>query len=102
MRLRIRSAVVACVSLLTIAAAHAEGACSKPRTPSCATEPGRFEGEEGYDQCRMLMLKYKSGMEGFAECLDQASLPANAESARNELEQSLALFNRKARGEYDH
>jgi hypothetical protein len=47
------------------------------------------------------MLKYKGDMEGYAGCLDQASRPTDGQSARDELEKNLALFNRKARGELD-
>jgi hypothetical protein len=75
--------------------------CSKPEAPSCAIERGRFAGLDDYDQCRMLMLKYKGGMEGYADCLDGASRPTEGQSARDELEANLVQFNRKARGEHD-
>jgi hypothetical protein len=101
MRPRILTAVAASVSVLIIAGAHAQGMCSKPQTPSCAIEPGRFAGEEEYDQCRLQMLKYKSSMETYAVCHDDADRRTEGQSARDELEQSLAVFNRKARGEHD-
>jgi hypothetical protein len=102
MRARTGSVVAASVYLVAaLTAAQAQGTCSKPEIPSCAIERGRFTGEEDYDKCRFQMLKHKSGMESYAECLDGASRPTDGQSARDELEQGLAQFNRKARGELD-
>src|SRR6185436_6902732 len=102
MRPLLRGAAAACAYVVTLAAGHAQGVCSKPEAPACAIERGRFSGEEDYDQCRMLMIKYKSGMEGYAGCLDEASRPSDGQSARDELEENLTQFNRKARGDNDY
>jgi hypothetical protein len=96
---RIHDVVAACVYLAAVAGAQAQGTCSKPQAPACAVERGQFDGQAGYDQCRMQMLAYKGGMEGYADCLDQASRPTDGQSARDELEAILTTFNRKARGE---
>lgn len=93
--------VMALMCLGVITAAHAQGVCTKPDTPACATGGGPFSGEAAYDECRKQMIAYKAGMEAYAACLDESEWPADGLIARTELESSLARFNRRARGEQD-
>ena len=84
-----------------LATAHAQHACTKPETPSCATDRGPFSNQAAYDECRTQMIAYKAGMEVYAGCLDESEWPADGLIARTEIESTLARFNRRARGEQD-
>lgn len=78
-------------------AAPAYAACTKPDVPACATQRGAFAGESDFDQCRNQMLAYKGGMEILAACLKEEK--KDDKPANDELEDVLAKFNRRARGE---
>jgi hypothetical protein len=101
MRARTGSVVAASVYVAALAGAYAQGMCPKPETPACAVERGRFAREDDYEKCRIQMITHKGGMEDYAQCLDGGGRPTDGQSARDELEKDLALFNRKARGELD-
>ena len=75
------------------------GACTKPEAPVCALQTGPFASEAHFDACRMPMLAYRTGMEAFAECVQKDGQAAQGKAARDELENVLARFNRRARGE---
>jgi hypothetical protein len=75
------------------------GACTKPEAPSCALQTGGFAGEAVFDSCRLAMISYRSEMEAFAECAQKDGQAAQEKAARDELEDVLARFNRRARGE---
>ena len=75
----------------------AHGACTKPDAPACARERTPFAGEDDFDRCRFQMLAYKTEMEAVAACLKKDG--QDARPAEEELEGTLAQFNRRARGE---
>jgi hypothetical protein len=74
-------------------------ACSKPDTPACAVEKGAFSSAAVFDQCRIQMLAYKDAMEKHASCNREAGSPQEGQSSEQELQATLAQFNRRARGE---
>jgi hypothetical protein len=94
-----RSVVLAVTGIGILIAGPSHGACSKPEAPICGQQPGAFTGQADFDQCRMQMISYKSGMETFANCLQKEGQSAQEQSAREELDAVLARFNRRARGE---
>jgi hypothetical protein len=47
----------------------------------------------------MQMIAYKGGMETYAACLKEGAQSPEEQSARDELENTLSQFNRRARGE---
>jgi hypothetical protein len=96
-----RHVIATCAYVAAVTGGHTEAMCSKPEAPSCGIDKGLFARPADYDECRLQMIKYKSGMEGYAECLNGADRRSDGQSARDELEKTLAQFNRKARGEQD-
>ena len=96
-----RSLIAVCMCIGAVTAAHAQGACTKPDTPSCAIERGPFPTAMAYDECRKQMIVFKKDMEGYASCLEESAWPPDALLASTELEATLARFNRRARGESD-
>ena len=72
---------------------------TKPEAPSCALQTGAFAGEAVFDSCRLAMISYRTGMEAFAECVQKDGQAEQEKAARDELENVLARFNRRARGE---
>jgi hypothetical protein len=75
------------------------GACTKPEAPACAMQTGAFAGEAVFDSCRLAMISYRTGMDAFAECVQKDGQADQEKAARAELENVLAQFNRRARGE---
>jgi len=75
------------------------GACTKPEAPSCALQTGAFAGEALFDSCRLEMISFRAGMEAFAECHQKDGQAAQEKAVREELEDVLGRFNRRARGE---
>jgi hypothetical protein len=75
------------------------GACTKPEAPSCALQTGAFAGGAVFDSCRLEMISYRRAMEALAECHQTDGQAAQEKAARDELEDVLARFNRRARGE---
>ena len=94
-----RSVVLAAPCIGILIAGPSYGACAKPEAPVCGEKPGAFANHADFDQCRLQMISYKSGMETFANCLQNEGQSAQEQSARDELETVLARFNRRARGE---
>jgi hypothetical protein len=92
-----RSLILTCVGILIAGPSY--GACSKPDAPSCAQQAGPFASEADFDACRMQMLSYRDGMEAFATCLQKDGQPTQEQSARDELQNVIARYNRRARGE---
>ena len=92
-----RSLVVGIAAILIAEPSY--GACTKPEAPSCAAQTGAFASEADFDACRMPMLSYRSGMEAFAECVQKDGQAEQEKAARDELENVLVQFNRRARGE---
>jgi hypothetical protein len=74
------------------------GACTKPEAPSCARQTGPFAGDAVFDSCRLEMISYRAAMEAVAECHQKDGEAAQEKAARDELEDALARFNRRARG----
>lgn len=75
------------------------GACTKPDAPSCALQTGAFAGEAVFDSCRLEMISYRRTMEALAECHQKDGQLAQEKAARDELDDVLARFNRRARGD---
>jgi hypothetical protein len=90
---------ISCVAIGVLLAGPSYAACTKPKAPACATQTGVFEGVSDFDRCREQMLSYRDGMEAFAACLQQEGQSAQEQSAREEFQNTLAQFNRRARGE---
>jgi hypothetical protein len=82
------------MTVAVLAAGPAYAACSKPQAPTCAIE-GTFAKAWDQDQCRKQMIDYKGGMEAFAQCLEGDG--QNQKPALDELEHTLAEFNRRSR-----
>jgi|KBSMisStandDraft_5_1062788.scaffolds.fasta_scaffold114576_3 hypothetical protein len=80
-------------------AGPAYAACSKPDIPACAVQGGAFPTAADYDRCRKQMLVYKSEMESHSSCARQAGQPQEGQTSEQELQATLATFNRRARGE---
>lgn len=91
--------VTAFLCLAVLISGPAYAACSKPDIPACAVEKGAFAGETHYDQCRMQMIAYKAAIENHASCTKEAGSPQEGQSSEQELQATLAQFNRRARGE---
>ena len=89
--------VFACIGILITGPSY--GACTKPDAPSCATETAAFADLADFDRCRTQMLAYKGSMESLITCFQKEGEPAQEQSARDELENTLSRFNRRARGE---
>jgi hypothetical protein len=94
-----RNLVLVFASIEILMAAPVYGACTKPDAPSCATQRSAFTDVDDFDQCRLQMLSYRDGMEAFASCLQQDGQSSQEKSARDELQDILSRFNRRARGE---
>jgi hypothetical protein len=94
-----RAAAFTCLAVGFLMSGPAHAACSKPDIPACAVQGGAFAGEADYDQCRKQMLIYKSDMEKHSACSKEAGRPQDGQSSEEELEATLAKFNRRARGE---
>ena len=94
-----RAAAFVCVAggVLISGSAHAD--CTKPDIPACAVQSGGFSTEADYDRCRKQMLAFKSEMEGHSSCARTAGRPQVGQTSAEELEATLAKFNRRARGE---
>ncbi len=95
--MRVAAFALAASGVLISAPSHA--ACAKPDIPACGIAKGAFSGEADFDQCRMQMITYKGEMEKHAACAKEAGRPQQEQSAEQELEATLAQFNRRARGE---
>jgi hypothetical protein len=76
-----------------------QAACTKPDAPACATQTGAFVDVSDFDRCRIQMFSYQGGVEAFAACLQQEGQSSQEEAARDELKNTLAQFNRRARGD---
>jgi hypothetical protein len=94
-----RAAAITCVAAGVLISGPAHAACSKPDIPACAVQGGAFPGESDYDQCRKQMLIYKSDMEKHSACSKEAGRQQDGQASEEELEATLAKFNRRARGE---
>jgi hypothetical protein len=94
-----RDTTFAFVTIGILIAGPSHGACTKPNTPACAIQNNAFPSPADFDQCRMQMIAYKGGMETYAACLKEAAQSPEEQSARDELENTLSQFNRRARGE---
>jgi len=94
-----RAAAFTYVTIATLISEPAYAACTKPDIPACAVEKGAFASEANFDQCRMQMLAYKDGMEQHATCTKEAGSPQEGQATEDELQATLAKFNRRARGE---
>lgn len=94
-----RAATFTCVAVAVLIAGPAHAACTKPAIPACAVEKGAFASEANFDQCRIQMLAYKDEMEKHASCAKEAGSPQDGQSSEEELQATLATFNRRARGE---
>jgi hypothetical protein len=92
-----RSLVLVIAGILVAGPSY--GACTKPEAPSCALQTGAFAGQAIFDSCRLEMIAYRRTMEAFAECHQKDGQAAQEKAARDELEDVLARFNRRARGE---
>jgi hypothetical protein len=94
-----RAAAFTSVTIAILISGSADAACTKPDIPACAVEKGAFAGEANFDQCRLQMLAYKDGMEQHATCTKEAGSPQEGQASEDELQATLAKFNRRARGE---
>ena len=94
-----RDTTFAFVTIGILIAGPSHAACTKPDIPACAIQNNPFPSEADFDKCRIQMIAYKDGMENFAACLKEAAQFPEEQSARDELETTLARFNRRARGE---
>jgi len=94
-----RAAAFTSVTVAILVSGPALAACTKPDIPACAVEKGAFGSEANFDQCRLQMLAYKSGMEAHATCTKEAGSPQEGQASEEELQDTLAKFNRRARGE---
>lgn len=97
-RQRMRDIILA-GALLFLAAGPVRAACDRPVTPACALQRGAFDSAADYDNCRREMIRHKSGMEAYAACSKGAGQSAEEKAVTDELESTLAQFNRRARGE---
>jgi hypothetical protein len=91
--------VAAFICLAVLMPGPVYAACGKPDIPVCAVQKGAFPGEADFDQCRKQMLVYKDAMEKHASCTKEAGSPQEGQSSEEELQATLAAFNRRARGE---
>jgi hypothetical protein len=94
-----RAAAFTCAAIGILILSPAHAACTKPAIPACAVEKGGFASDASFDQCRMQMLAYKDAMEMHASCAKEAGSAQQAQSSEEELQATLAIFNRRARGE---
>jgi hypothetical protein len=95
--MRTASSICVAVGVLISGLAHAD--CTKPDIPACAVQSGGFATEADYDRCRKQMLAFKSDMESHSLCAAAAGRPQEGQASAEELEATLARFNRRARGE---
>jgi hypothetical protein len=94
----LRVSTLAAIAVLLAGPSH--GACTRPDKPSCATAKTPFSGQADYDACRVEMIAYKGGMENLAQCLrSDGQSAADQRAVLAEMENALAQFNRRARGE---
>ena len=94
-----RAAAFRCAAFVVLISGPAYAACTKPAVPACAVEKGAFPNAAGFDECRMQMLAYKDGMEKHAACAKEAGSPQEEKSSEDELQATLATFNKRSRGE---
>jgi hypothetical protein len=94
-----RTAASICFTVGVLISGAALADCTKPDTPACAVQSGGFATEADYDRCRKQMLAFKSEMEGHSSCAREAGRPQEGQTSAEELEATLAKFNRRARGE---
>jgi hypothetical protein len=94
-----RTAAFTSVAIAILISGSSHAACTKPAMPACAVQKGAFPGEADFDACRKQMLTYKDAMEKQASCARQGGLPQEEKSSEEELQATLAAFNRRARGE---
>ena len=87
------------VAVVAVISGPAYAACSKPDIPACAVQKGAFPREADFDACRMQMLAYKDAIERQAACVKEEGRPQEDKSSEEELQTTLAAFNRRARGE---
>ncbi len=93
-----RSLALAFGAFGVLIAGPLHAACAKPEPPSCAQQTEPFADVEDFDRCRMQMLAYRDGIDVFAACLQTEGQSANEQSARDEYQDILSRFNRRARG----
>lgn len=93
-----RSLAFAFAVLAILVATPLHASCAKPEPPSCAQQAEPFADVEEFDRCRMQMLAYRDGIDVFATCLQSEGQSANEQSARDEFQDILSRFNRRARG----
>jgi hypothetical protein len=94
-----RTAAFAFVAVGVLISGPSHAACTKPDIPACAVQKGAFPSGADFDQCRKQMLVYKAEMERHSSCAKETGLAQERQSAEEELEATLAKFNRRARGE---
>jgi hypothetical protein len=94
------NAFLAAIGLAVLAITPSQGACSKPDAPSCALERVPFASDKAADDCRLEMLKFRDGMDGYASCLGEVSKDQE-KAARDDYEEVRIRFNKRARGEFD-
>jgi hypothetical protein len=94
-----RTAAFICVAVGVLISGTAHADCTKPDIPACAVQSGGFATEADYDRCRKQMLLFKSEMEAHSSCARGAGRPQEGQASAEELEATLAKFNRRARGE---
>ena len=94
-----RAAAFRCAAFVALMSGPAHAACTKPAIPACAIEKGGFSSPAKYDECRLQMIAYKGAMEQHAACAKEAGSPQEEKSSEDELQATLATFNKRARGE---
>jgi hypothetical protein len=65
--------------------------CSKPDSPSCASNYNKFEDQDEFDRCKSEMETYKSEVEDFLSCLKR-----DADEASNDYNEAVSSFNNRA------
>lgn len=90
--------LLACLAA-TLSTGPLQAACVKPEAPVCATRTVPFATDKDADDCRIAMLSFRDGMDGYASCLGETSSD-QAEAARADYEDIRVRFNRRARGAF--
>lgn len=79
------------ISILGATSSHAY--CSKPDAPYCASQYGKFDDQDEFDQCKNEMESYKSEVEDFLSCQSREN-----QQAIDDYNEAVEDFNRRARG----
>jgi hypothetical protein len=80
-------------ALLLPLTADAQGYCSKPDAPSCASRYGTFDDQDEFERCRSRMTAYRSDVESYLSCIKRES-----DSALQDYNDAVERFNQRARG----